>query len=187
MLFSRHFRTVRTYFANKVDAGDLEDLVQATFEACVQHRDDMAERATVTAYLLGIAHHLLCRHWRGRARRQIEDIEEHSVASLGAGPSSIIVRSENDARLLAALRQIAIKHQEVLELYYWEHLTGRELGEALGVSEDTARSTLHRAKKALGREYRRMERFVNPPSTEEDLEGWARRIRKVLANTPDEA
>lgn len=184
-LFSRHFRTVRLYFANKVDPCDVEDLVQETFKACVDKREGMAERASVAAYLLGIAHHLLCRYWKKRARRPTDDIEELSLASLGGGPSSIFARNENDKRLLDALRQIPLKHQEVLELHYWEGLNGRELGEALGINENTARGKLSRAKRALGREYRRMERFIRQlESTDEDLDGWARRIREYIELKP---
>jgi RNA polymerase sigma factor (sigma-70 family) len=181
-LFSRHFRTVRVYFANKVDASELEDLVQRTFEACIKQREGMAQRASVAAYLLGIAHNLLCRHWRERARHPTDDIEEHSIASLGAGPSSIFAHNENDKRLVEALRRIPLKYQEVLELYYWEGLNGRELAEALGVGEETARSKLSRAKKLLGR---RMEQSIKRlDATDEDLVGWARRIREQIQLRP---
>jgi RNA polymerase sigma factor (sigma-70 family) len=180
-LFSRHFRRVRTYFINKLDdENEVEELVQATFAACVAARDRMGERAGVAAYLLGIARNLLFKYWRERSRHAV-GIEEQSIASLGAGPSSIVARNETDRCLLRALQQIPLKYQEVLELYYWEGLTGKQLAEVLGVGEDTARSSLHRAKRLLGKELRRIERFGSPEeTTEENLEDWASSIKACI-------
>jgi RNA polymerase sigma-70 factor (ECF subfamily) len=178
-LFHRHFRGMKVYFANKVDASDLEDIVQETFLACLRRKYEMAERATVASYLFGIARNLVCQYWRARSRHHVEDIEEHAIASLGAGPSSIIARNEDEARLVAALRQIPLKHQTVLELHYWGGLNGIELGAALGVPEATARSKLKRAKDALGKEYRRVERF-GLRTSDEEIEQQARDIRMAL-------
>ena len=44
----------------------------------------------------------------------------------------------------------------MLELYYWEALTGGEIGELLGVPEDTARSRLRRARLLLEAEIQRL-------------------------------
>ncbi|NJK30946.1 MAG: sigma-70 family RNA polymerase sigma factor [Deltaproteobacteria bacterium] len=177
-LFQRYFETVRRFFANKVD-DDLEDLVQRTFIACVEGQQRFEGRSEFRSYLLGIARHLLWKHWEARRTRgRPEPIDELSVTDLGAGPSSLFARSQDERRLLDALRRIPLRDQLVLEFYYWEELSGSELGEVLGVSEETARSRLRRAKLALGKELRRLERFAGvPESTDDDIEQWARRVR----------
>lgn len=184
-LFQRHFNTVRLYFANKVDdAVDVEELVQETFTACVESRDRFERRATFKAFLLGIARHRLYKRYHQRARSRLEDMEDMSIAALGASPSSAYGHKQEDKRLLQALRQIPLKHQEILELYFWEGMNGDELAAAVGLTEDGARSRIHRAKAALKKEYNRLERFacVNE-STDEQLDEWARRVRGCVGGS----
>lgn len=181
-LFTRHYSTVRCFFVNKVDDA-AEDLIQQTFTACVAGRERFEGRASFRAYLLGIARNLLRQHYEARrGSGKVVDIEELSLAELGAGPSTLLARDRAHKRLLDALRQVSLEQQIILELYYWEGLTGSALGEALGVPEETARSRLRRAKVSLAKEYRRLERFAGvPESTNEDLERWAVGVREHLA------
>nr|WP_255216772.1 sigma-70 family RNA polymerase sigma factor [Pseudenhygromyxa sp. WMMC2535] len=177
LLFSRYFEIVERYFSNKT-TGEVEDLVQQTFEACVQGRDRFEGRAPFRIYLLKIARYRLYKHWSARKKRRAEDIEKMSLADLGAGPSTLLAQQHNHKRLLDALRQIPLAQQELLELYYWEELSGPELAEFLGLSENTARSRLRRAKLALAEAMRKLERgLAVPESTESDIESWARGIR----------
>jgi RNA polymerase sigma factor (sigma-70 family) len=178
-LLSRLLPTLRCYFVNKVDEpADVEDLVHETLLACLEGSDRYAERGPFRGYVLGIARYKLIKHWRRRVRWRAEDIEERSIASLGAGPSSIIAQFENGQRLLAALREIKLKHQEVLELYYWEKLNARELGELFGIGEDTARSRINRAKEALKKKFGELEGSGAPGEySTTDFDGWALRVR----------
>ncbi len=180
-LFRRHFEAVRRFVVNKVD-GDVEDIVQRTFMACVEGKARFEGRSSFRSYLLGIAYNMVRKHWADRvASRKIDDIEQCSVAYMGGGPSTLLGRDQQERLLLGALRQIPLSDQMVLELYYWERLSGRELGEHLGMTENSARSRLRRAKLTLAKELRRMENLTGvPESTEQDLERWAASLRAQL-------
>ncbi len=178
-LFSRHFKTVQRFFLNKT-SGEVEDLVQQTFEACTSGRDRYEGRAPFKVYLLRIARNLLYRHWEARNKRRAEDIDQLSLADLGAGPSTALARDEAHRRLVDALRQIPLGQQEILELYYWEELSGRQLAQVLGVSENTARSRLRRAKLTLADALHRIEDEARVPWTPDvELEARARAIQEV--------
>ena len=180
-LFDRYYELLRRFFVNKVSSEEaLADLIQDTLTACLQGSDRYRGEASFQAYLYGIARNLLYRHWS--KRRPDLDADAHSIIDLGAGPTTLLARDERERRLLAALRRVPLRYQEVLELYYWEELKGGSLGEYLGVPEDTARTRLRAARQALGRELRRMERFEGVPETTKDnLEDWARRVRPPKA------
>jgi RNA polymerase sigma factor (sigma-70 family) len=179
-LFTRHYSTVRCFFINKVDDA-AEDLIQQTFTACVAGRERFEGRSSFRAYLLGIARNLLRQHYEARRSRDTVDIEDLSLAELGAGPSTLLARDRAHKLLLDALRQVSLEQQIILELYYWEGLSGSALGETLGVSEETARSRLRRAKLALAKAYRRLERFAGvSESSDEDLERWALGVRQQI-------
>ena len=183
-LFSRHFDAIYRFFRNKLD-GDIEDLVQRTFTACVEGRERFREESSFRTYLFAVAHNLLREHLR-RKRRAPEQFDEEaqSAVDLGASPISYLAARAEEKILLQALRRIPIAAQVVLELYFWEKLTGAEIGQFLGVPEDTARSRLRRAKQLLEAMIRRIEATPRElESTLSNLDQWAAAIRKQLAPT----
>lgn len=179
-LFQRHFEPVRRFFVNKVD-GEVEELVQRTFMACIEGQNRFEGRSEFRSYLLGIARHLVWKHWEARRRHRSEPIDELSIHELGAGPSTLLGRRDEERRLLDALRRIPLESQVILELYYWESMTGSEMAVVLAKPENTIRTAIRRAKAALAVEMRRMERFAGvPESTDTDLEAWAAGVRSGL-------
>lgn len=145
-LFDRHLGSVSRFFKNKVD-GNIEDLVQETFLACVEGRDRFEGRSSFRTYLFGVARNLLLAHYR-KKRRDFDPLET-SVCDLGGGVSSLFAKSEQQRLLLRALRSLPVDQQVALELYYWEHMQGPALAEVLQISPHTVRSRLSRARSAL--------------------------------------
>jgi len=178
-LFKRHFNSVYRFFRNKVDEG-IEDLVQRTFTACVEGRDRFRDESTLRTYLFAIAHNILKEHFR-RAKRTTEplDLEDVSIVDLGASPTSVLAARDEESLVVQSLRKIPIASQEILELFYWEQLTGAELGQVLGVPEDTARSRLRRARQQLESAISQLQ--ASPAlvtSTLSTLDVWARGMRE---------
>jgi RNA polymerase sigma factor (sigma-70 family) len=176
-LYRRHYRMVRCFLANKT-GDNLEDLIQQTFEALLEGKDRFEGRGEFEAYLRGIARYKLYKYWESRRTRgSTTPIEEMSLSDLGAGPSTLLAREQEQRLLLEALRRVSLADQEILELFYWEAHTGPELAKKLGVAEPTARNRLRRARLNLAKEFRRLERFAGiPESTETQLDDWARNL-----------
>ncbi len=188
-LFNRHFDAIYRFFRNKLDT-EVEDLVQRTFTACVEGRDRFREESSFRTFLFAVAHNLLKEHLR-RKRRSPEplDLDAVSAVDLGASPLSIMAARSEEKILLQALRQIPIASQTVLELYFWEKMTGREIGALLGVPEDTARSRLRKAKALLEAAIQRIAAAPHDvQSTLSNLDQWAAALRRQLgppADPPD--
>ncbi|WAS95473.1 RNA polymerase sigma factor [Nannocystis punicea] len=184
VLFARHFDSIYRFFRNKVD-GEVEDLVQRTFVACVEGRERFREESSFRTYLFAVAHNLLRDHLRRKKRAAEQlDLEEVSVVDLGASPLSFLAAHAEERVLLHALRRIPVASQIILELYFWEQMTGPEIGAFLGVIEDTARSRIRRAKLQLEAMIRTLEATpAELESTLSNLDGWAEAIRRQLAPT----
>ncbi|MBL9103825.1 MAG: sigma-70 family RNA polymerase sigma factor [Myxococcales bacterium] len=184
-LFKRHFAGIYRFFRNKVDT-HVEDLVQRTFHVCVESRDRFRGEASVRTYLFGIARNVLFEHLRrGRRAGEPLDPEETSIVDLGASPTSLLAARAEEVLLVRALRTIPVAQQVILELVYWEHLTGHELGVFLGVPEDTARSRLRRARRLLEEAMTRLS--ANPAlvsSTLDNLEVWTADVREKMTVAP---
>lgn len=155
-LTRRHFDAVCRFFRGKL-GDDVEDLIQQTFQICTKRRAALRPSGTFRGFLFGVARHLILDHLRRRYRRdRREDISATSLASLGTSPSAAAARSERQTLLREALRRIPLAQQMLLELAYWEDLSGREIAEALEIGEHTVRSRLARARAALRAEVERL-------------------------------
>lgn len=138
---------LRRFFRDKVDGG-LEDLIQQTMLAGIEGLPRLRADASFRAYLYAIATHQLYAHWNAR-KRGPADARMSSLVDLAPGPSTALAAHEAQARMLATLRTLPLETQVLLELHYWEELSGSELAETFACSEGTIRSRLRRAKARL--------------------------------------
>jgi len=177
-LFERHFGAVARFFRNKLDHG-VDDLVQRTFLACVEAKDRLREDSSFRAYLFGVAHNVLARHFRSQRRHGDKlDFGVTSVHDLSPSPSAVVAQRHEQRMLLEALRRIPLQHQIVLELYYWERLPTREVALVVGEPEGTIKTRIRRARRLLEDQLREL--ATSPEvlhSTLVDLDAWAESLR----------
>lgn len=177
-LVGRHFPAIRAYFLNKAPA-EHEDLVQETFIRLSNKRDGYRGASSFRVFLFGIARMILFEHLRGKQRAGRFDPLEQSVADLEGGRlSSLMAQRESHRALLAALRELPLVDQELLELYYWQRLTAGEIAELQGLPERTVRSRIAAALKRAGKAHAEL---GGQPRGEDDLAGWLDELRAELA------
>lgn len=181
-LIRGHAGLMHRFFANKVARAEtVEELAQRTFVACVQGVERFRGDSNFRTWLFAVANNVLREYYRESRRAENLDFGTVTVADGAEGLSSVLASSEQQRRLLAALRRIAIDSQVLLELYYWEDLSAPELAEVFEVPVGTIRGRISKAKQALRAELDAMERtHEHPPTTEAQLEDWARQVRGLL-------
>lgn len=174
-LFERYYDGVERFFANKItDSAD--DLVQQTFEACVQGRDRLLNGSSFRSYLFAIAHNLLRSHFRHKQREAEHiDFTTQSAYDLSPGPSTYVARRRQQQILLNALRRIPLDYQVVLELRIWEEMRTVEIAEIVGIPHGTARSRLRKARELLEKAVAAVRR--DGPGDLSELEAFGRRLR----------
>lgn len=182
-LAERYFDPIYRFFRNKAGS-DIDDLVQGTFLRCAQSKDAIRNQASFRAYLFRIARNVLADHYGSRRREHASlDTQRLSVTSMGVTPTRMLAQREEQRLLLEALRSIPLDEQVLLELVYWERLTGRELAAVLGVPEGTARTRLRSARQSLEAQLHRLARTPDQlQSTIGNLERWSASIRELLAD-----
>ncbi len=174
-LFDRHFPAVSRFFRNKV-TDDFEDLVQQTFTACVESREKFRRDSSFRTFLFAIANNVLRNYFRSRRRDRL-DLTEVTAYDLAPGPATMMGEAREQKLLLEALRRIPVEHQIILELYYWERLRAKEIGEVVGESEHTIRNRLRRGKELLRRTMEELAANHHElESTWDGLERWAKGI-----------
>jgi RNA polymerase sigma-70 factor (ECF subfamily) len=180
-LFQRHFECVYRFFARKTE-GDLDDLVQETFMACLHSVKTFRGHSSFRTYLLAIARHILFGYWRRRTTvGKLLDFDEISVASLSTTAGTRFAKQEERAALLEALRGLPLDQQILLEMFYWQELDRAQMAEVYEVEESTIGTRLFRARKAL---QDRLDAIATGEHrTPEDFDAWAIALRaKAMAD-----
>ncbi len=136
---------------------DRDDLVAEVFATLIQN-DKRALRkfsfdSSIATWLTVITHRRCLRYVTVR-RRQAEQStlstrELHN--GIEDGPLGKMVDEENRLRLRQEMKQLRQSDQRVLELFYFDSLGYREIGNRLGISTNAVGPKLHRAQQRLKR------------------------------------
>lgn len=130
------------------DPGAQEDLLQeilvAIWRALPRFRGESTERT----FVFRVAMNRALTH-RFRPRPRVEPLDEaFHVSDPRHTPEAEATASERRAHLAAAVRSLALPMRQVVTLSL-EGLSGAEIGDVLGISENNARVRLTRARQAL--------------------------------------
>ncbi len=178
-LLERHFASLCRFFRNKVNIG-VEDLMQRTLLACVERRDRIPQGWCFRTFLFVVARDQLYMHYR-KERRSF-DATQTSVADLSPSPSTIVAKRQEHALVLQALRELPLETQVLLELRFWEGLTGPQLARVLDVSEGTVRSRIRLARERLFKSLSNAARGGGlVVDSDDDFESWARSVQADVA------
>jgi RNA polymerase sigma-70 factor (ECF subfamily) len=141
---------VRRYLARRTDAATADDVLADTLVVLWRRYDDLP--AEVLPFAYGVARLCLANAERG-ARRQRRVVGR--IATLD--PPREAPEPIGDEGLAEALAAIPADDAELLRLWAWEQLTPGEIATALDISPNAASIRLHRARKKLRAELRKVE------------------------------
>lgn len=128
------------------DASVAEEIVQDAFVALHARWGKLADPAAAHAYLRTS----VVNGARSRLRhREVEVRYRQPAPPEPAGPEELAVRSLEDARVLAALRGLPHRQQEVLVLRYFTDLSEEDIARTLDISRGAVKSHAHRGIAAL--------------------------------------
>ena len=156
-LIQKYQRQVHAHALRKIgDFQIAQDITQETFLRVYQKVDTLNHPAQFSKWLYAIVDHL-CIAWFRKNRLQVRPLEEVHISEIeGAAYSRYIAtehakataESQHDLvkKLLAELKE---SDREVITLHYFEEMTSSEIGETLGISENTIKSRLRRARQRL--------------------------------------
>ena len=151
-LFRAHYPAVAAYVGRRVEAAQIDDLVNEVFLVAWRRLDQVPPDPR--PWLFAVARNVLGTHIRGA--RRVRALNER-LATVGRIAPDQPITGAAVAAALAALRP---KDCEALMLVNWEGLTPSEAAHVLGESPVTFRVRLHRAR---ARFRTRLEQRVDAP------------------------
>jgi RNA polymerase sigma-70 factor (sigma-E family) len=128
------------------DASVAEEIVQDSFVALHRRWGKLAEHASAAAYLrtsVVNGSRSALRH------RGVEERHRQPGPPEPAGPEEHAVRADADSRVMAALRTLSRRQQEVLVLRYYGDYSEQDIASTLGLSKGAVKSHAHRGLAAL--------------------------------------
>ena len=150
-LFQRYQLPLYAYVFELVRAEQPSlDIVQETFIAAVRHLRSLRDDDRFGSWLFGIAHQKCIQHWRKSGREEpLDDESIERLAGADDDPRELLIREEQEAEFMQALKQLPAAQRAVLLLHFVEDFPLEEIAEVTGVALGTVKSRLHYAKKAL--------------------------------------
>ena len=156
-LVRKYQRQVHAFARRKIgDFQIAEDITQEAFLQVYQKLETLDDPTLFSQWLYTIANHL-CIAWFRQNRLQTEPLEEVCILGIEREPYSRYVASEHAKIAAEAQRDVVEKllaklkesDRKVITLHYFEEMTSSEIGEFLGVSENTIKSRIRRARQHL--------------------------------------
>ena len=127
---------------------DARDIVQRAFLKAWERLEELESPQKFRSWLFTIALNMARNHRRDTGRRRTEPIEERTLVSPATAPETIDA-GKRRKMLRAAMEALPPKQREVVSLRIDAELTFRQIGEAVGCSEASARVNFHHGMKRL--------------------------------------
>lgn len=147
-LYAEHFDAVLGMALRRADRPeDAADVTADTFLVAWRRLAHVPPAPDTRPWLYGVARRVLANHRRGDRRRSaLGERLKRDLATCIPDSSDQVVQQ---ADVIAAMRRLSGRDQEVLELHLWEGLESREIAEVLGTSAAVVRPRLSRARSRL--------------------------------------
>jgi len=150
VLFIRHQLKVYRFVLRIVrDAALAEDVVSETFIDAWQHAGRYEGRASVSSWLIGIARHRALTAARRRPTESLEGDAAQNAVDPAPDPEAELGRKDTGAVIRGALAALSREHAEIIDLVYYQEKSIREIGEILGIPENTVKTRMFYARKRL--------------------------------------
>jgi RNA polymerase sigma-70 factor (ECF subfamily) len=171
-LFETYYPAVRGFFARRgFGPEDARDLAQDVFVAVHTSIGTLREPDAFAGWIFAIARHMAARHVeRARGGAQISAATAHGgeVEPRSSDPSPLhsLLEQEKTDVMRAAIEELPERMRECLRARLMDDLNYREIGERLGISENTVAVQMHRAVKAVRS---RLKGFFSDESSREEF------------------
>ena len=156
-LIGKYQKPVHAHALRKIgDFHIAEDITQEAFLEVYQRLETLEEPALFPKWLYTIVDRL-CIAWFRKNRIRTESLEETHTSEIETEAYSRYVATEH-AKMTSEAQRDLVKtlltklkesDQEVITLHYFEEMSSSEIGDFLGVSENTIKSRLRRARQRL--------------------------------------
>jgi RNA polymerase sigma-70 factor (ECF subfamily) len=147
LLYERYMSRIYNYIYYRTgNIYDAEDLTERVFFRALRHIGNYNHRGLpFSAWLYRIAHNLVANWYRDNSRRKEIPLDDGLLVSRSSShPEYELLQTEEEERLLLAIRGLPSDRQQLLILKFVDHLSNAEIGQIMGRTEGAVKSLYHR-------------------------------------------
>ncbi len=167
-LYNRHYDAILAYFLRRSGRAVAQDLTAEVFLVAWRRIDDVPRGEETVLWLYGVAANVAAHQRRSTARSARLETRLRAVPQPEQRdePERQVVQSAEYELVLAAAARLRDADQEILRLAAWEELPHDQISRLLGISVNAVDQRLHRARKRLAKEFRKLEASRHPRTEE---------------------
>ena len=155
--FNAHFPAVRRFAARRFGPNDADDIAQETMLRAFTHLDELAPGRSPLPWLRTVALRIGVDYQRRRCPAAIDDQELEERAAAAPDPyEAVTTRVDLNRMLRGAMCRMSRRDREALALLVVDGVGIEEMATLTGVTTNTVRQRLFRARRNLGRFYREL-------------------------------
>lgn len=132
---------------------DAEDVFQEAFVKIFRHLGDLRHADHLGAWVRRVVVNTAINHYHRHDKLRHTDDLENGAEAIAGDDSALLAQLETE-ELLRLVQRLPDRYRLVFNLHVLEGYAHPEIGELLGISENTSKSQLARAKSWLRRELR---------------------------------
>ncbi|MGO8701524.1 MAG: RNA polymerase sigma factor [Limisphaerales bacterium] len=151
VLFKRYQMPLYTYVNELIHHEQASlDIVQESFISAARHIQRLREDQKFGSWLFGIAHQKCAHYWR-KQRPETGPVKEGEEprGEEADRPDEMLMRAEEEEKLMALLEKLPPQHRAALLLYFMEDFSIEDIAQITGTPTGTVKSRLHYAKGEL--------------------------------------
>jgi RNA polymerase sigma-70 factor (ECF subfamily) len=149
-LYNRHYVRVFRFVTRLVgDTSVAEDIVSEAFIDVWRHADRFEARATVSTWIMSIAHFKVLSVRRRRQDIQLDEKVAETAADQACTPEEAILEMDRGNQLRDCLTKLTAEHREIVDLVYYHDKTIEEVAEIIRVPKNTVKTRMFYARKRL--------------------------------------
>jgi RNA polymerase sigma factor (sigma-70 family) len=151
-LVSRYINLVYSVGLRQINDPQLaEEITQVTFIILARKADSLSPQTVLSGWLCRTARNVSAKALKMQQRRQIREHEAFMQSALNEPEPESIAWSQIAPLLDTALAQLGGRDHDAIVLRFFDRKSFKEVGAALGTTEESARKRVHRTLEKLQR------------------------------------
>lgn len=149
-LMIQHQVRVFRYLARRLRNDAMaEDLTNEVFTEVWLHADKYEGRASVSTWLLGMAHNRMVSKLRKRREEPWDEDKAGEIADSGDDPEIAAQKADKSKVIRNCIEKLSVAHREIVDLVYYHEMSIAEISGQLGIPEATVKTRMFYARKQL--------------------------------------
>lgn len=146
------------YCRRRLTSNRVDDAVAEIYTVAWSKRDQFLAADSQLAWLYAVGFRVVSTEYRRAKRRRLLGLRlfQEDIGRFVQSPDDRAVDTDDVDRAFRAISSLRVDDQEIIALAAFEGLSYREIAEATGRSETSARTALHRARQRLRDAYRQL-------------------------------